>query len=534
MTAFTLSLLWAGLVNGAEKNDKGGPDNAASSVVATVNPTGARMDAMVLARTIDQLVAQRLKEDGIAASLRCSDEEFLRRAFLDITGKIPSLPQALTFLDSKDPAKRPKMIDELLASPDYGKHQADIWQALLLPRNSDNRRLQPEPMVSWLEQNFNANKPWDKMVSDLLTATGAQDKNGAVTYFIANASVDKITDNVSRLFLGVQLQCAQCHNHPFVNWNQTEYWHMAAFFMKVQATAANKAAKQGSAPEVTEAAMPRRGKNALPEAAKILPPKFLQGEKPTVTSSEPYRPVFAKWLTSADNRFFSKAMVNRTWAQLFGRGLVHTVDDMHDGNLASHPELLMELTRQFSGNEFDVKYLIRALCNSEVYQRTSKPYGNNTDAGPEVFSRMAVKVLSPEQLYDSLGQVFGPGGKGEARRDMGGKRGPANTPRGAFVAFFGIEEANPLEYQAGIPQTLRLMNNPQVNQAAQNHPLVRSSDEPAAAIEKIYLATLARRPAKAEQERLLAYVEQHKSERKAAYGDILWAVLNSSEFTLNR
>src|SRR5262245_24275902 len=209
-------------------------------------------NAKGLAAKIDQRIEARLQEEKVIASPGTSDAEFLRRVSLDITGVIPSGDKAKAFLDSSDPDKRAKLIDELLASPEYGKRMADIWQDLLLTRTSDNRRMNPAPFYEWLKEQFTANKPWDQMVKELLTASGTQDKNGAVTYFVANESVDKITDNVTKNLLGVQLQCAQCHNHPFTSWNQSEYWGMAAFFMKVRADNANRAARQGEAPGVVE------------------------------------------------------------------------------------------------------------------------------------------------------------------------------------------------------------------------------------------------------------------------------------------
>src|SRR5262249_7417938 len=162
--------------------------------------------------------------------------------------------------------------------PNYGRHMADLWAGQMLPRLSDNRRLQAEPMAQWLETQFSSNVAWDKFVTELLTATGAQEKNGAVTYFLANNTVDKINDSVTRLFLGVQLQCAQCHNHPFTGWKQTEYWGMAQFFTKVRLDNVNKAGKAGTSPGINETGRGKGGR--LPESARQVPPKFLMGEQP--------------------------------------------------------------------------------------------------------------------------------------------------------------------------------------------------------------------------------------------------------------
>jgi hypothetical protein len=500
-------------------------------------PSGKPMDPAALSRFIDSAIDQRLKAEQVEASPLADDAEFIRRVTLDLTGQIPTPEKVIGFLESKDPQKRAKLIDSLLASEVFGKHQADIWQALLLPpRNSDNRQLNTAPLVKWLEESFNANKPWDKMTTELLTASGEQDKNGATTYFIALNSVDKITDNVSRVFLGVHLQCAQCHNHPFTEWKQTEYWGMAAFFLNVQATRPQQAARQGTPLEVKEVAGGRRGRGQLPDSAKIVPPKYLGAEQPRVRAGEPLRPVLTSWLTKKDNPYFARAMVNRTWAQLFGRGLVNPVDDIQDNNPPLYPELLGELSYQFAENGFDLKYLTRAICNSTAYQRTSKPVGNNRDASPALLSHMTLKVMTPEQLYDSLTQVVGPlgGGGGGGRFGMGAMgRGQGGGGRAQFVAFFGNEDGtDPTEYQAGIPQALRLMNGPGMNNPARIAEVVKAGKTPEGVIERLYLMTLSRKPTAREMERFTAYVKGQSTPNKA-YADLLWALVNSSEFVVN-
>ena len=538
----TLIVLAAGDDALADKPDYTKPDATKKPpVVQGTLPRGQKLTADQLAAHIDKLIAVRLKAEKADASPRASDEEFLRRASLDITGKIPTADRAAAFLDSKESNKRTKLIDELLDSKDYGRHMADVWQALLLPRNSDNRRLmQYYPhLVKWLDEKFNANAPWDKMANDILTATGAVEKNGPVVYWLANPTADVVTDNVGKLFLGVQLQCAQCHNHPFTEWKQAEYWGMAAFFMKVRPEGNPKAAaKNGESIRISESNAKRGKRNMLPESAKILPPKFLGGVQAKVGATAPLRPVLAGWLTSPQNPFFAKAMVNRVWAQMFGRGLVNPVDDIHDHNPASHPDLLADLTGQFVASGFDVKHLIRAICNSETYQRSSKPSGNNGDAGPELFARMAMRPLSPEQIYDALTQLMG--AQGERRGPM--RKGPVppvnrgvGGPREAFVAFFSAEEgADPTDYHTGIPQVLRLMNAPQFNNGSALAPLVRSGKAPGEVVERLYLTVLARRPTREETDRVRAYFDKNRGEARQALAGVLWALMNSSEFAMNR
>src|SRR5262249_41694573 len=209
--------------NTTEKSAKKAKKDAEPVVAQKMELPVTKLDAPGLARYIDQVISARLSEEKVQSAALADDAEFLRRVYLDITGVIPTADQVVAFLDSRDPNKRTRLIDELLASPQYGRHMADMWQSYLVPRTSDGRRVQPAPLVRWLEESFSSNKPWNQFVAELITASGSQDQNGAVTFFLANQTSDKYTDTVCRLFLGVQLQCAQCHNHPFTGWKQDEY-----------------------------------------------------------------------------------------------------------------------------------------------------------------------------------------------------------------------------------------------------------------------------------------------------------------------
>ncbi len=486
-------------------------------------------------RFLDEQINTKLTAEKLTPSGPANDAEFLRRVYLDLTGVIPTAEQTRTFLDDKDSAKRAKLIDELLASPNYGQHQADIWQAKLTSRDSNNRFVQRDPFIDWIAACFNKNVPWDQFVTQLVTATGTVESNPEVTYFFMNRSADKLTDSVGQHFLGLQIMCAQCHNHPFTTTKQTEYWGMAAFFSKVSIDRPMNVNKGGDSTKigVREGNGPSRTKEFFPESTKKVAPKYLEGEEPKLSSSEPYRPALAKWLTSGANPYFAKAMVNRTWAQLFGSGVVNPVDDMHVDNLPSHPELLATLANQFIATGFDVKQLYRTICNSQAYQRTSKPSaGNETDR--KLFSHMTVKVLMPEQLFDSLKSITNfttpakPGGKLQAA--LG--RGPV-TPRDSFVQFFlaGAEHANTTEYEAGIPQALRLMNSRIAGNPAAAKAFVKPGAKPPEIIEEMYLAVLSRRPTPDEVAKLTDYL---KANTTTGYADVLWVLLNSSEFTLVR
>jgi hypothetical protein len=491
--------------------------------------TPGKVDAPALAQLIDRAITERLSQDKARPAPLADDAEFLRRAYLDITGVIPPADKVAAFLASKQPHRRARLIDELLASPNYGRHMADLWQEQLLAQQDLlTRGLPLGPLANWLAEGFNRNKSWDRMVTELLISTGTQKQNGAVTFFLAHRSPDRVTDTVCRVFLGIQLQCAQCHNHPYTGWKRAEYWGMAAFFARVDDGAPKKLIK-GRTPNVVEASTIQRKR--LPDSALETPPRFLEGDLPRLNSKEPYRPVLARWLTSADNPYFARAMVNRVWAQLFGRGLVDPVDNLMKDNPPSHPELFEALAQQFIRSDFDVKYLVRAICNSQAYQRSSTATSAEMDVP---YSRMTIKPMTPEQLYDSLARVLGESTdpiKGQGKK----YKGQRPSPRTAFVDYFRpAEGADPKDYPAGIPQVLRLMNAGWMSRTGAFVRQRVKSDQPAAGnLEALFLATLSRRPTTAEVGRLEGYLQDNKSELTRAYSDILWALLNSGEFSLN-
>jgi hypothetical protein len=392
----------------------------------TVVPAPTSKDPATLASLIDAEVARKLDEAKIPASARCSDEEFLRRAYLDITGVIPTAEKAKAFLDDKSPDKRAKLLDELLADANYGRRMADIWTAKLFPADSTNRLVLKEPFYKWFEEEFNKNTPWDQVVTNLVTATGDAADNPAATYFLANRSIDKLTDTVGQHFLGIQLQCAQCHNHPFTSWKQSEYWGMAAFFSRRCGWTTPRSRRTARPPRWASPKAPsRRGRRtSCPSRPRTWRRSSSAASSRASARREPYRPVLAQWMTAPENPFFARAFVNRTWAHLFGRGIVHPVDDMMPENEPSHPELLDALARHIAGvGEFDQKYLIKAICLSEAYQRTSKPTPENK-ADVKLFSRMtdegdvARAALRLAGAGDRAGPRGGAGqeGEGAARR----------------------------------------------------------------------------------------------------------------------
>lgn len=505
---------------------------AATVVTFGLRCAAAQPDATALAALIDRHIEARLKMEKLQPAERADDAAFIRRVHLDLHGVIPSAAQAAKFLDDANPAKRAVLIDLLLDSPRYGEHLADLWQGYLISPLADEQPGARLRFRKWLADRFNQ-QTWDRIAADLLTASGTMEQNPAVTYLIEGRhprTVVDLTDLSSRYFLGVRLNCAQCHDHPFVDWTQRDYWGMAAFFAQIQTP--------GKAKMVYTAGVRDDPRLTLREVGMLdgfvsRPPMFLGGEE-LVAGKETNRAALAQWLTSAKNPWFARAMVNRMWSHFFGRGIVNPVDDMHSANAASHPELLEALSAAFVESGFDLKFLCRAIAGSRVYQRTSRadapaPLGSGPDKQAALFGRMQVKVLSGGQLYDSLVAVLGTPAK-EAGVD--GRR----DARTEFTRFFAKDgDPDPTAYERGIPQLLRLMNSRQFangNIAALVARLAKDREAEEVAAE-LYLTVLSRRPTAAERQVLKNHLREAESV-EAACRDLVWALLMSSEFSLNR
>lgn len=496
-------------------------------------PEGLRGDdAATLANLIDEHVAARLESEGLTRAPPADDAEFLRRIFLDLHGVVPSAEQTASFLESRDPKKRARLIQELLASPTFGEHFGDIWRGRLISPLASDQRKQSDRFADWLATRFNNNDGWDRIAFDLLTATGKIEENSAVTYLIEGRhplSVTDLADLSSRYFLGVRLNCAQCHDHPFVDWKQQDYWGMAAFFAQIQTPGRPKVVYvAGVQDDRTMTLATLKDADAI-EGLQLAPPTFLGSRQFKADGDKTYRVALAQWMTSSENPYFARAMVNRMWWHFFGRGIVNPVDDMHAGNPPSHPELLEQLSKRFAESSFDLKFLCQAITSSRTYQQTSRP-GEQADSAGKLFARMSIKVLSPEQLYDSLVTILGPPGKD---RGIDNRLGA----RYEFCQFFaGDGDPDPTRYERGIPHLLRLMNSPQF--AGQNVAALvsqvqadnRSADE---VVEKLFLTILSRRPTDNELQLVRTQLDDAKASHQAVYREVVWSLLMSSEFSLN-
>jgi hypothetical protein len=489
------------------------------------------LSAEALAGRIDYWLANRQAGRGARAAPLADDAEFIRRVYLDLAGCVPPLVDARDFIDDPRPDKRRLWVEMLLdgrkpdRKPDaYVSHFANVWRAWLLSRLDTQQAAGFAPATQkWFETRLKDNLPYDVLVRQLITAAPSGGRGDLPNLFnqINENKPENLAGSTSRLFLGVKLECAQCHNdRSGGSWSQTQFWSFAAFF------AVNAPGRQPDEPLTI--AIP--GKNRSARA------RFLEGPEPTFKAGDVPRAMVADWVVSPTNSYFARAGVNRMWSYFFGIGLTDPIDEQGAHNPPSHAELLDELARQFADHQFDLKYLIRALVASQAYQRTSL-IGSARDE-PRLFVRMPVRGLSAEQLFDSLAEVTEyETGQGLANRLQDGSN---LTPRQQFLARFS-HQSRATETPTSILQALYLMNSSFVNDRTsleQNKTLATLAAQKtshARRVESLFLLVLSRKPTAAEMKRCVTYLDRGgaSADPRQALADVFWALINSPEFFVN-
>lgn len=493
-----------------------------------------------MAQRIDELVEAKIKAAGFQPAARADDEEFLRRVYLDLTGAIPRVAEAREFLADEGPDKRSALIDSLLDSPAHATHLANTWRNIMLPGGLSLEQINNVVGVqNWLRQLFVENVRYDDLVAKLLVASDGGEAGPALYYTSLDLAPEKLASSTARIFLGLQIECAQCHDHPFDHWKQKDFWGYAAFFARLRQPTMNNPNPRGRARLIDL----DEGDVKLPNTEEVVLPKYPAGLSPDQRELGTRREQLAIWMASRDNPFLPRAAVNRVWWHLFGRGLVEPVDDLGRANAPSHPELLDEITRYFVKCGFDLRELYRLLVNTQTYQRTSRWTGEPAPP-PELYVHMPVKTLTAEQLYDSVNRVL-------HRRTQSMMAGiNINSPlldprRQAFIAKVQSSGRNFLEYQAGVLQALSLLNGSDLAEATdpERSPLLGSLNAPFFTDEDrlrtLFLAAYSRQATEAELAACREQLAKHAAEDgKAgdgakAYSDVLWVLLNSAEFALN-
>jgi len=534
------------------------PGNAAIMIryqgkVATFStsiPLGAAVEKTPSpANFVDELVFVNLRRLGIPPSPVCDDSTFLRRVSIDIAGHQPTMEEAHAFLADKSPDKRAKLVDSLLSSPGYADYFANKWAAILRNKRLDKGTPASFAFHSWLRDGLLANKPYDVLIRELLAATGEAVSNPPVAWYNQVKTPEQQLEDVAQLFLGVRMNCAQCHHHPFERWSQNDYYALSAFFSQIG---------RRPTPIAGQSVIFHKRGIALGENKKTkaqVKPAGLGGPELEIPPDDDPRLRLADWMSDKANPFFAKSLVNRYWKHFFNRGLIEPEDDIRDTNPPSNPELLDALALHFKECNYDLKAVVRTITTSAAYQLDAMPNAVNA-ADRQNFSHFYPKRLNAEVLLDAVDQLTG---SATDFADLpAGTRAialPDNSYNKSsyFLTVFGRPEGDSVcecerVQSSSLSQSLHLMNAPEVKAklskaGGRAAALAKASDDNAS-IAEVYAAALSRTPRESELKTALEFLRRPRSDAKgvqldpakartAAYEDLLWALINTKEFLYN-
>lgn len=502
-------------------------------------PLGVPIEAFPPTRNVvDRAVFAKLQTLGIPPSSLSDDATLIRRTTLDICGRLPTVQETQEFLASNDPNKADALVDRLLASEDYADYFARKWTLILRnKRDSIGEQLGSFAFHRWLKDNFHQNKKYDQFVAELLTASGSLESNPPLAWWREVPDTESRVEDAAQLFLGQRLQCARCHHHPFEKWSQSDYYQMAAFFSTVTR-------KEGPTPEnplfVTRTAT---AGSAHPKSGQPLKPTGLDAQPATLQPADDPRQALVGWMVDAKNPFFAKSLVNRYWKHFMGTGLVEPEDDMRITNPPSNQELMDGLADEFIRSGYDLKQLIRTICTSSVYRLSSDANEHNLGDSSS-YSRYYPKRLQAEVLLDAIDSTVMTNTAFDALPQ--GTRA-VQLPDTGFASYFldtfgrpggatscECERLN----EATLAQSLHLLNSKEIqakltSDSGRAAAMNASSQSPAELIHELYLAAFSRPATAAEIEATTNYLAQRSENKRQAFEDIVWAVINSKEFLFN-
>ena len=485
------------------------------------------------ANYIDELVGAKLRKLRILPSGLCSDPVFLRRVTLDVTGRLPTEDEYHAFLADKDPARRSKLVDRLLERKEFAELWAMKWAELLMIKSTNQVSYKAAFLyANWLTERISRGEPLDQMVRELLSARGGTFDNPATNFYQVETGTLKTSENVAQVFLGLRIQCAQCHNHPFDRWTMNDYYSFAAFFSQI-------GRKQGE--DYREKIVFNRagGEVTHPVSGRVMEPRFLGGP-PADCKGRDRREVLAQWLTSPDNPYFAPSVANRIWAHFFGIGICEPVDDVRVSNPPSNPELMEALGKKLVEYKYDFRKLVRDICNSRTYQRTTQP--NPSNAGDQRnFAHALVRRIQAEMLLDCISQST------QTRDKFRGLPLGARAVQIAdgattnyFLNTFGRSPRESVctcdvKTDPTLSQALHLLNGDTVAGKIRTGGVVKTlldaGKSPEDVVRTLYVRCLSREAEPEELQKLAKLVENDK--RQEALEDVFWALLNSQEFLFN-
>jgi hypothetical protein len=530
------------------------PSVANDSIVATVGDPAITNDDAAIIAEIDRLIAAEWSENSVVPAGTANDHEWVRRCYLTLTGRIPTVDEASSFVVRQSPRKRAELVDSLLEDQKFAENLSVTWTNLLIGR-SNARNVDQDALFDFLQRQFTANRPWMETVGDLIAAEGRSDQNGATNFLLAhlNNKATPATAVTARLFLGQQVQCTQCHDHPFArDRHQDEFWSLNAFFKQAERqTLIVKNSDENPKP-VSILKDSRRSPgmtfyDTLRGQQKAVLPEF-DGHAMSADDSSSRRVELVRLLAGDSHQLVAQAMVNRTWAQVFGHGFTNPIDDLGPHNPVSHPELMKLLTKSFAESDYDVRRLMRWLTLSQTFQLSGEQDDQSFTAddplegGTPLFSRAYPRSMAPEQVYDSIRIAIRSAADQPIDSSVGSKHRREWVEQ--FVQSYGTDENDEqLAFDGNISQAMLLMNGEDIQSAI---PLTAAEVTKSAhegpngvtkSLERIAMATLNREPSVGEEKvfrsryRSLSRSLPVDQAIRTATEDMLWAYLNSSEFT---
>jgi len=483
---------------------------------------------------VDELVHNKLRKLRVKPSELCTDEQFLRRAYVDVVGVLPTPEEYERFMQNADPKKREHLVDELLGRKEFVEIWVMKWAELLQIRTTQQVSKKSALLYyNWLQDKIANNVPMDKMVQELLSSNGGTFTNAATNYYQNETATLKVSENVAQVFMGMRIQCAQCHNHPFDRWTMDDYYSFAAFFSQI-------GRKGAEDPRETIIFNSGGGEVKHPVGGRVMPPKFLGGEVPDVKGKD-RRAVLVGWLASADNPYFATNLANIVWAHFLGQGIINEVDDVRVSNPPVNPELLGALATRFTEYNYDFKKLVRDICTSRTYQlSTQMNETNETDT--RNFSHASLRRVRAEVLLDCISQVTDTKNKfpGLPTGARAVQIADGNTST-YFLKTFGRASRGTVcscevAIEPNLSQALHQINGDTVNQKISQGKFVerRLAEKvaPAQIIEELYVRCLTRKPTEKEVAALGGLLTE-EAEHQKVLEDVFWALLNSREFLFN-
>ena len=483
---------------------------------------------------VDQLVGKKLNQIRILPSGLCTDEEFLRRITIDITGQLPTEEEYHAFMDDKAPQKRQELIDRLLERKEFSEIWAMKFAQLLMIKSTNQVSYKSAFLYNqWLTDRFAKNVPIDQMVRELFGATGGTFSNPATNYYQIERDTLKRAENAAQVFMGIRTQCAQCHNHPFDRWTMDDYYSFAAFFCQT----AQKNAEDYREKIIYDR---RSGEVKHKITGQVMKPKFLGGVEAD-TKGKDRRVVMAEWLTSPENPYFATSIANRVWAHFMGVGIVEPVDDVRVSNPASNPELFQTMGDKLAEYKFDFRQLVRDICNSQAYQRSATPNDSNR-SDTRNYAYATVRRIPSEMLLDCLSQVTNT--KEKFRGLPLGARavqiadGKTST---YFLTTFGRAPRDTVcdceaSTDPSLSQALHLLNGSttsgKITQGKVIDELLKDKATSEQALDRLFIRAICRYPTPEEKKDLLASIEKAPNP-KTGLEDVFWALLNGQEFVFN-